>query len=156
MKKLITLAVLVSFVAILSGQAFALGAMSVGFIDVQKVFKEFKETAKAQEQVSKQEEDFKKEFDDSQKKLSEAEKKSMKKDELDKLRKELEDKLMPKRQNLIELNEKLTAKLQADILSATKDVAKKVGIDIILDKQVVITGGLDLTEMVINKLNEGK
>jgi len=52
------------------------------------------------------------------------------------------------------LNEKLTTKLQADILSATKEVAKKVGIDIVFDKQVIITGGVDLTEMVINKLNE--
>jgi len=156
MKKLICLLVLVSFVMFVTGSAFALGASSIGYIDVQKVFKEYKETSKAQEQVSKQEEEFKKEFDDSQKQLAEAEKKNMKREELDKLRKELEDKLTPKRQSLIDLNEKLTAKLQSEILSATKDVAKKVGIDIIFDKQVIITGGLDLTEMVINKLNESK
>jgi len=154
MKKLIGAAVLVSFLMMVGGHAFALGASSIGYIDVQKVFKEYKETSKAQEQVSKQEEEFKKEFDDSQKKLAEAEKKTMKREELEKLRKELEDKLMPKRQSLIELNEKLTIKLQAEILSATKDVAKKVGIDVVFDKQVVITGALDLTEMVINKLNE--
>lgn len=156
MKKLVSVLVLVSFVMFFAGSAFALGASSIGYIDVQKVFKEYKETSKAQEQVGKQEEEFKKEFDESQKKLSEAEKKSMKKEELEKLRKELEDKLVPKRQSLIELNEKLTAKLQSEILSATKDVARKVGIDVVFDKQVIITGGLDLTEMVINKLNEGK
>jgi Skp family chaperone for outer membrane proteins len=33
-------------------------------------------------------------------------------------------------------------------------VAKKVGIDLVLDKQVVITGGMDLTELVINELNK--
>jgi len=156
MKKLIVLMVLASFIMFISGSAFALGASSIGYIDVQKVFKEYKETSKAQEQVSKQEEDFKKEFESSQKKLAEAEKKNMKKEELEKLRKELEDQLTPKRQSLIELNEKLTSKLQAEILSAAKDVAKKVGIDVVFDKQVVITGGLDLTEMAINKLNEGK
>jgi len=156
MKKLICSLVLVSFIMFVSGNALALGAASIGYIDVQKVFKEYKETGKAQEQVAKQEEEFKKEFDDSQKKLSDAEKKSMKREELDKLRKELEDKLAPKRQSLIELNEKLTANLQAEILSATKDVAKKVGIDVVFDKQVIITGGLDLTEMVINRLNEKK
>jgi len=156
MKRLICLLVLVSFVMFVTGSAFALGTSSMGYIDVQKVFKEYKETSKAQEQVAKQEEEFKKEFDDSQKQLSDAEKKNMKREELDKLRKELEDKLSPKRQSLIDLNEKLTAKLQSEILSATKDVAKKVGIDIVFDKQVIITGGLDLTEMVINKLNESK
>jgi len=156
MKRFVGLLILVSFVMYVSGGAFALGATGIGYIDVQKVFKEYKETSKAQEQVSKQEEEFKKEFDESQKKLSEAEKKNMKREELEKLRKELEDKLVPKRQSLIELNERLTAKLQSEILSAAKDVAKKVGIDVVFDKQVIITGGLDLTEMVINKLNEGK
>ncbi len=154
MKKVIGSLVLVSFVMFLGGQAFALGATGIGYIDVQKVFKEYKETSKAQEQVSKQEEEFKKELDSSQKKLSDAEKNNMKREELEKLRKDLEEKLTPKRQLLIELNEKLTIKLQSDILNATKEVAKKVGIDIVMDKQVIITGGVDLTEMVVNKLNE--
>jgi len=156
MKKSICLLVVVSFVMFVFGSTFAHAAESIGYIEVQKVFKEYKATSKAQEQVAKEEEDFKKDFDDSQKKLSEAEKNNMKKDELEKLRKDLEDQLMPKRQSLIALNEKLTASLQADILAATKEVAKKVGIDIVFDKQVVITGGVDLTEMVINKLNEKK
>ena len=156
MKKIIGLLVLAAFIGLVSGHCFAVGAASIGYIDVQKVFKEYKATAQSQEQVSKQEEEFKKEFDNSKKKLAEAEKKNMKREELEKLQKELEDNLAPKRQSLIELNEKLTSKLQAEILSATKDVAKNVGIDIIFDKQVIITGGLDLTEMVINKLNAGK
>ncbi len=156
MKKSVIVLVLAAFVAMVFGATAARAAESIGYIEVQKVFKEYKETAKAQEQVSKQEEEFKKEFDSSQKKLSDAEKKNMKKEDLEKLRKELEDKLTPKRQSLVDLNEKLTGKLQADILAATKDVAKKVGIDVVFDKQVIITGGVDLTDMVINKLNEGK
>jgi len=156
MKKVFVSVVLASFVFMVFGAAAAHAATNIGYIDVQKVFKGYSETAKAQDQVSKQEEDFKKEFDDSQKKLSDAEKSNMKKDELEKMRKDLEDKLAPKRQALVDLNEKLTAKLQADILNATKDVAKKIGIDIVMDKQVIITGGVDLTDMVISKLNEGK
>jgi len=156
MKRTVSLLVMVSFVMFVFGSTIAQAATSIGYIEVQKVFKEYKETATAQEQVAKEEETFKKEFEASQKQLSDAEKKNMKKEELEKLRKDLEDKLMPKRQSLITLNEKLTTKLQADILSATKEVAKKVGIDIVFDKQVIITGGVDLTEMVINKLNEKK
>jgi Skp family chaperone for outer membrane proteins len=154
MKKVIGSLILVSFVLFLGVKAFAVGTTGIGFIDVQKVFKEYKATSSAQEQVSKQEAEFKKELDDSQKKLSDAEKSNMKKEDLEKMRKDLEDKLTPKRQALIDLNEKLTAQLQGEILNATKDVAKKVGIDIVLDKQVIITGGVDLTEMVTNKLNE--
>jgi outer membrane protein len=156
MKKIIGSLVLASFFVFVMGATFAHAASNIGFIDVQKVFKGYKSTSAAQEKVSKQEEEFKKEFDDSQKKLADAEKKNMKREELEKLRKELEDKLTPKRQTLIELNEKLTSGLQKEILDATKEVAKKVGIDVVFDKQVIITGGIDLTDMVLDKLNEGK
>ena len=33
-------------------------------------------------------------------------------------------------------------------------VAKKVGVDLVLDKQVVITGGMDLSDMTVNELNK--
>jgi len=45
-------------------------------------------------------------------------------------------------------------KLQKEILDAVNKVAKKVGIDIVLDKQVIIIGGVDLTDMVLNELNK--
>jgi outer membrane protein len=127
---------------------------SIGFIDVQKVFKEFKETSKAQTELSKQEESFKKDFEDSQKKLEQAEKDGKKPAELEKMKADFEAKLAPKRESLMKLNEQLTGKLQQQILEAVKKVAKKVGIELVLDKQVVITGGMDLSEMVINELNK--
>lgn len=134
--------------------ASAAGFSSIGYIDVQKVFKEYKETSKAQEELGKQEESYKKEFEESQKKLEKAEKDGKSKEEIEKLRKELEEKLSPKRESLLKLNEQLTTKLQLEILEAVKTAAKKVGIDLVLDKQVVITGGMDLTEMVITELNK--
>lgn len=140
--------------ALLASLASAANFTSIGYIDVQKVFKEFKETSKAQVELSKQEESFKKEFEESQKKLEQAEKSGKSQEDLEKMKKELETKLAPKRDTLLKLNEQLTGKLQLDILAAVKQVSKKVGIDVVLDKQVVITGGMDLSEMVINELNK--
>ena len=151
MKKLIVASVLLAFMFSVSHAA---NYTSIGFIDVQRVFKEYKETSKAQGELAKQEESFKKEFEESQKKLEKSEKDGRKKEELDKMKKELEEKLAPKRDTLLKLNEQLTGKLQAEILEAVKKVGKKVGIDVILDKQVVITGGMDLTEMVVTELNK--
>lgn len=151
MKKLVAI---VLAVALLGGVALAANFTNIGFIDVQRVFREYKETSKAQEELGKQEESFKKEFEESQKKLAEAEKNGKEEEELEKMKKELEDKLAPKRESLLRLNEQLTAKLQLEILDSVKKAAKKVGIDVVLDKQVVITGGMDLTEMVINELNK--
>jgi len=127
---------------------------SIGVIDVQKVFKEYKETSKAQGELTKQEESFKKEFEDSQKKLEAAEKEGKSKEDLEKMKKDLEEKLSPKRDSLLRTNEQLTGKLQKEILESVKTVAKKVGIEVVLDKQVVITGGMDLTEMVLTELNK--
>lgn len=151
MKKLVALVLALAF---FGSVASAASFTNIGFIDVQKVFRQYKETSKAQEELAKQEETFKKAFEESQKKLEKAEKEGKKKEDLEKMRKEFEEKLAPKRDSLLRLNEQLTAKLQLEILDSVKKVAKKVGIDIVLDKQVVITGGMDLTEMVINELNK--
>lgn len=127
---------------------------SIGFIDVQKVFKEYKETAKAQKELNKQEESFKKDFEDSQKKLKEAEDKGKSKDDLEKMKKELEEKLAPKRNALLKINEQMTVKLQKEIVTSVQKVAQKVGIDVVVDKQVVIVGGMDLTDLVVTELNK--
>jgi outer membrane protein len=151
MKKALIGLVVIMFLA---GVSYAATYTSIGFIDVQKVFKEYKETSKAQGELSKQEESFKKDFDASQKKLADAEKSGKSKDDLEKMKKDLDDKLAPQRQTLMQLNEQLTGKLQLAILDAVKAVSKKVGIDVVLDKQVVINGGMDLTELVLNELNK--
>ncbi len=151
MRKLIALALTLAF---LGSVASAATFTNIGFIDVQKVFREYRETEKAQEELSKQEEAFKKEFEESQGKLEKAEKEGKSAEELEKMKKEFEEKLAPKRDSLLMLNQQLSGKLQLEILESVKKVAKKVGIDIVLDKQVVITGGMDLTEMVINELNK--
>ena len=141
--------------ALIIGVSFAAGNYtSIGYVDVQKVFREYKETSKAQSELSKQEESFKKEFEESQKKLEKAEKDGKDKAEMEKMKKELEEKLAPKRESLLKLNEQLTSKLQLEILSSVKKAAKKVGIDMVFDKQVVITGGMDLTELVVSELNK--
>ena len=153
MKKLAAITLAIVFCA---GIALAANFNSLGYVDVQKVFREYKEAEKAQQDLSKEEEAFKKEFEGSQEKLRKAEKDGKKREELDKMRKDLEEDLTPKRESLLRLNEQLTAKLQLEIVDAVQKVAKKVGIDTVIDKQVVITGGMDLTEMVVTELNKSK
>lgn len=154
MKKVLVASILFAFIVSVSSVAFAASSANIGYIEVQKVFSSYKETEKAQKDLEKQEAGFKKEFEDSQKQLEKAEKEGKKTEELDKMRKDLETKLAPKRDTLIKLNQQLTIRLQQDILEAVKKVSKKVGIETVLDKQVVINGGIDLTELVINELNK--
>jgi outer membrane protein len=152
MKKLAAVLVFVFFAAnIALAQA---STASIAFIDVQKIFKEYKETAKAQKELSKDEESFKKDFESSQKKLEEAQKNNKSKDEMDKLRSELEEKLAPKRESLLKLNEKLTVRIQKEIITSVTKVAQKLGIETVVDKQAVIYGGMDITDMVLSELNK--
>jgi outer membrane protein len=151
MRKLLVALLAVAFIA---GVSQAANFNSIGFIDVQKVFKEYKETSKAQGELGKKEESFKKAFEESQTKLAKAEKDGKKADELEKMKKDLEEKLAPERETLLRLNAELTGKLQQDILKAVQKVEKKVGIQMVFDKQVIIDGGMDLTEMVITELNK--
>jgi len=151
LKKIAAVALLTIFACPL---AIAQDLSGLGFIDVQKVFKGYKQTEKSQGELAKEEASFKKEFEDSQKKLADAEKNNKSKEELEKMKNDLEAKLAPKRDALMKLNEQLTVKLQGQIVKAVDAVAKKMGIETVLDKQVVIVGGSALTEMVLNELNK--
>ncbi len=153
MKVLFAFAIIAGLISfVVPAQAASLSG--IGFIDVQKVFKGYKEAAKAQDQLSKEEADFRKSFEDSQKKL-EAAKNAKKSDkEIEAMTKDLENTLKPKRDKLLQLNQNLTEKIQKDILAAVKEVKKSMGIDVVLDKQVIIDGGQDISDMVINKLNK--
>ena len=151
MKKLIALSVVLVFVVSFAGLAFG---ENIGYIDVTKVFKEYKDTASAEDQLKKEKDSYEKDFKDAQDQLEKATKDNKTTDEIDKLKKELEEKLEPKRKSLLTLNEQLTSKIQLEIITSVKKIAKKVGIDIVLDKQAIITGGVDLTEMVVNDLNK--
>lgn len=154
MKKISILLILILALSFAAPFVKAVDLSTIGYIDVNRVFKEYKAAKSAQDDLSKQEKDFKKEFDDQQKKLEDAQTNGMSRTEVEKLRKQLEDELSPKRDQLLALNEKLTAKLQLDIVKAVEKVAKKMGIEMVLDKQVVITGGMDLSDMVISELNK--
>ena len=129
-------------------------AETIGYIDVQKVFSSYKETKLAQARLAKKEAAYKKEFDKYQKKIEAAKKAKKPKKEIDALIERYEKKLEPIKKELVQLNNVLTSKLQNNIVKAVKVVAKELGVDIVLDKQALIVGGMDLSGMVINKLNK--
>ena len=150
----LVIGLLVIYLTLVIGHLSFAQSLSIGCIDVQKVFKESKEAIGAQKELSKKEEAFRKEFADSQKKLDEAQKTGKNQEETEKMRTDLEGKLGPKRAELLKLNEQLTARLQIKILDAVKNVAKKIGLELVLDKQVVIVGGTDITDLTISELNK--
>jgi len=157
MIKKVALAMLALFFAanlVIAETSVSSSTSAIGFMDVQKIFKEYKETAKAQKSLSKDEESFKKEFTESQKKLEDAQKANKSKEEIDKMRASLEEKLAPKREALLKLNEKLTGEIQKNIVAAASKVAQKLALEVIVDKQVIVYGGMDVSDMILAELNK--
>jgi Skp family chaperone for outer membrane proteins len=154
-RRLASLLLLSAFLLILSPiSSIAEGA--IGVIDVQRVFKEYSRTAQAQEKIKKEEDSFKKEVEKGQERITKAREAKKSQEELTKLTKEIEAQLNPQREKLFNLTGQLTSEIQKDIVEAVRSVGAKLGIDTVFDKQAIITGGVDMTEMVITRLNKGK
>ncbi|MGA0241770.1 MAG: OmpH family outer membrane protein [Candidatus Marinamargulisbacteria bacterium] len=130
-----------------------LHAESLGVVDLQRVFMNYKETEVARTDFEKKQKELRSELEEKQKTLEKAQKDNKKPAEIQALVEEIQDELQPKQEALIKLNNQLMATIRADILASAKKVAKNYGIDMVLDKQAVLTGGFDLTDFVIEDLN---
>lgn len=129
-------------------------AENIGFVDLQKVFVNYKETEKAREGFEVKQKELREELEEKQKTLEKAQKDNKKPEEIQKLVAEIQEELQPKQEELMKLNNQLMTSIRSDIISSTKKVAKEYGVDIVLDKQAILSGGFDLTDFVIEDLND--
>lgn len=148
-----TVILAIAVAVMFSAHAFA---ATLGYIDVRKVFTEYTETKKAQEDLDKKQKDFKKKLEEKQDEIDKARKDGKTEEDIKAMMKEMEKELDPEKEALMKMNEEMTRKLQADIVKAVDSTGKELGIDVVLDKQVIITGGVDITDMVLAKLNKKK
>ena len=138
-------------VMILWGSAFA---DTIGYIDSQKVLKQYNKAIAAQSDIVKSQKDFQDLVTAKEQELEKARASSKNEEELSQLKDQLESSLQPKKDELLALNQKLSTEIENDIVEATKKIARQLRIDVVVDKQVVILGGMDLTSLVISSLNK--
>lgn len=152
MKKLVVCSMVIGAVMLLTGsQAFA---DNVGYLDMQKIFQNYEEAKSADKAFQDKQKEYQTELEEKQKEIAEKKKDIKNDEELQKLIKESEEELMPKQQELLRLQNELTTKIQKTILDAGQKVAKEYGIDVILDRRVVLMGGFDLTDFVLENLRK--
>jgi len=128
-------------------------ALSIGYIDIQKVFSSYKKTIRFQEQSKQKEKALQDEITDKQKQFEKEKNKGTSEIELRKLAEKYEKEIEPKRNEMMSFQQKTVNEIKDDIVKATEVVSKKTGTDIVLDKQVFITGGTDISDKVIEVLN---
>ena len=119
---------------------------------------------KLKKNLKKEQEKFKKEFEKRNKKIQEAREDGKSEDELVKLTEKMEKELIPKRDEFIRLHEELMGKIRGDINLAIQGVSKTYGIDVVLNKSMVIQGlgsemivlqgGFDMTGFAIGKAKQ--
>ena len=93
-------------------------------------------------------------FEDKQKKIEEAKKSKKTDKEIQELIAKMEEELRPKQEALLRNESEEQRKLLNKIVNIGKQVKKEYGIDVIMDKRVVLDGGFDLTDFILDKLNK--
>ena len=140
-------------VLILSFQGLA-SADNVGYLDSQLAMTKYSKFISEQKKWEKKREKLKKEIEKKQKKLEDAEDRNRSEEELIKMKEQFDKELNPKIEALQQEQRETLTTLRNSIMETAKKVAKSYGIDVILEKQVVLNGGFDLTNLVIDKLNK--
>lgn len=140
-------------ILLLSFQSFA-NADNIGYLDSQLAMTKYKKFISEQKKWEKKRDKLKKEIEKKQKKLEEAEDKNRSEEDLIKMKEQFDKELNPKIEQLQQEQRQQITLLRNNIMESAKEVAKSYGIDVILEKQVVLNGGFDLTNLVIDKLNK--
>ena len=165
MKKVLKSAVLSGLLVLaLATSAFAVTAKDIGVVDTQKVIESSSLSdlyKSANDEMKALEDNIKKEMLDKSKKLEDAKKTNLSADKLkemeDQFKKDLETKrnegqvLYQKKQAELEETQK---KVKSDIDEAIKKVADEKKLGVVFDKQVVLFGGVDVTEDVMKKIKK--
>ncbi|AZR73972.1 hypothetical protein BBF96_11565 [Anoxybacter fermentans] len=147
MKFFIVLSILVLAVAVIAGCTFQ--ERRIGVIDMNRVIKESPRAQKYQNELDEKGAEIQEKY-----KFNEDIKEDKNLTEEQKLQKEEERRKRQEAalQEFIKVKKELEQKLNQEIEAAVKEVAKEKRLDIILYKQSVRYGGVDITQDVINKL----
>jgi len=146
--------VIVNSVFIMAIMAYSVDAATIGYIDVQKVFSSYGKTKIMQEQLKKKEQIIKDDIAKKQKQFEKEKSNNVSDGDLRKLAEKYEKELEPKKAELMEFQNKTMQEIQNDIVKASEAIVKSMGIEIVLDKQIIITGGIDISEKVLEQLNK--
>ena len=152
MKKLMALALAALTAGIVSTQSAQAAAPSLGFVDTAQVFNSYGEAKRAQDQFRQKAEDYQQALAKRQKQIEDARKAGKSDAEIQAMMKDAEHDLMPQKKAVEELDRKLSTQIKVKIEKAIAAAAKAKGVSAVVDKQVILYGGTDLTSDVVKRL----
>jgi outer membrane protein len=142
-------------------------ALSVGYVDIEKVFSQYSGTKTAKDKLQKQMEveqkSIEKEKDSILKDKADLEKKMsiLDKDTVEQKQKDLQsraEKLQTKaqdlQQKLMDQEKDLTANIVEEIRAIVQKIAKEKNYDYVFEKSMLLFGGDDITYLVLKQMND--
>ena len=129
---------------------------ATGYVDTSEVLQTYNKAIAAQSDLAQKQQDIQEFFTMKQKEYESLIKPDSTEDEIILIKKKLENEVEPKKQELMELNKKLSLEIENDIIIATEAIAKQLRLDVVIDKKAILVGGMDITGFVIGRLNNTK
>lgn len=132
--------------------SWAQGALAK--VDTQRLFTQYRDAQSSQSEFKTKAEEYQKELSEKNRLLQEAQRDGKSKADLEKMTKKFEGELRPKKEAVERLDKELSGRLKKRIEAAIAEVAAAKRIPVVVDKQVVLFGGEDITDEVVKKLNK--
>jgi Skp family chaperone for outer membrane proteins len=138
---------------IAAGAQTASAPKVVGFIDRDKVVASFPKARDAAEELKKLEESLQKTIENANKQFDEARKAKKPQAELDSMQKSLQAKIDSEGKTFQTRVSSMESELEKAVDAAIQAEAAQNKVDVVLLKQAVLFGGIDLTNGVVSRLN---
>lgn len=129
-------------------------ADNIGFIDMEKIFSKANMIKKYESENEKRRTEYQKFVKEREDKIEEAKKANKGEDEVKKLIAKFEEEIRPKQEELSKIENDFRQKFFTTMTTTSEKVAKSLGVDVVVDKRAILTGGTDITEFVISRLND--
>ncbi len=148
--KIIALAVITFLISSLS----SLFADNIGYIAMERILMNYEEAKTIQQELQEKRDAYQQEVVEKRKEIEDARKAKKSEEDIQRLVTETEANLKLKQEGIFRNEVEKQEKLLAKIINLGNLVAKEYGIDVVLDKRVVYSGGFDLTDFILDKLNQ--
>lgn len=137
------------------GQVSHAFAATIGYVDMDKIAKSYEKAQQFFSDVNVRRADLSKTEADYTKQLEDAKKNNTKNPvAVGQMEKDLSAKLNAKAQELQDWITSRKKEIQTALDTSITSAAKARNVDIVVDKQVVLTGGIDITNDVLSRLNK--
>lgn len=127
-------------------------AYTIGYVDTGKILMQYKGATSARSQMQHQLQQYQSEFAKRQKKIAEAQKAGKSPAEIQKMTEQYERELAPYKSRAQNLEQSLSADIKTKVEAKISAIAKRRGVDVVVDKAAVLYGGVDLTGDVLSAL----